>query len=117
MYCLPVDSMNNSYYGKSFIEIPSVQKITASDYFEKYKDVINERKLPLFNDVKNKSQSYLEYDENASSEYTLSEIKRLIQRFENKFDMSSDKFKELYAIGDAPDAFEIILWKSFLGLK
>jgi hypothetical protein len=118
MYHFPVDSMVNSYYEKFFVHSSDFQKILGLDQFESYQEVISIQKPPRFSNVKNKWQSYSENDENCfSSEYTQSEIKDLIQRFEKKFDMSSNRFKELYAIGEIPDAFEVVLWKSFLGLK
>jgi hypothetical protein len=106
MYHFPVDSTVNNYCERVFI-----------NKFENYQHIISIKNSLHFNGIKNKWQSYSKNDENSSSEYTKFEIKELIQRFEKKFDMSSDKFKELYAIGAIPDAFEIILWKSFLGLK
>lgn len=76
-------------------------------------------KTAKFIPVENKQDlSYLTNDETFFfPERTEEEVKELLLRFETKFNMTSEEFKKLHAIGKIPDACEIMVWEALLGLE
>lgn len=70
-----------------------------------------EHELDVFKYINSLSlQDYEDYDCFASE----NDVKNIIKRFEEQFNMSSEEFINLRKIGKAPDTFEAMLWKTLL---
>lgn len=119
MYHATLNPMIKKYHPYVSIQDINLQTIEDDNYFRyiiNAKQQLNKQQHIL--DKENTGwQFYSMNDDNYNVvERTKKEIEVLIQRFEQKFNMTSAEFKKLHALGQAPDACETILWEAFLGL-